>query len=47
VEEPFGKPVQLEEALDMCWDILRKHFDASETGLSKKLIDEYWNKSNQ
>lgn len=46
VEEPFGQPVQLEEALDMCWDILRKHFDASETGLSKKLIDQYWNKSN-
>lgn len=44
VEEPFGKPVQLEEALDMCWDILRKHFDAAETGLSKKLIDQYWNK---
>ncbi|PXY02235.1 V-type ATP synthase subunit B [Marinifilum breve] len=44
VEEPFGKPLQLEEALDLCWDILREHFDAAETGLSKKLIDQYWNK---
>ncbi|MCY1635224.1 V-type ATP synthase subunit B [Marinifilum sp. D737] len=44
VEEPFGKPVQLEEALDLCWDILRDHFDPAETGLSTKLIDQYWNK---
>jgi V/A-type H+-transporting ATPase subunit B len=46
VEEPFGQPVQLEEALDMCWDIVREHFDPAETGLSKKLIDQYWNKEN-
>ncbi len=44
MEEPFGEPIQLEAALDKCWDILRRHFEPSETGLSKKLIDEYWNK---
>ena len=42
IEEPFGEPVQLEEALDMCWEVLRKHFEPSETGLSQQLIDEYW-----
>ena len=44
VEEPFGDPVNLETALDICWDILRKHFEPTETGLSRKLIEEYWNK---
>jgi V/A-type H+-transporting ATPase subunit B len=44
MEEPFGDPVDLESALDMCWDILRNHFEATETGLSKKLIEQYWNK---
>lgn len=44
MEEPFGDPVDLESALDRCWDILRKHFEATETGLSKKLIEQYWNK---
>jgi V/A-type H+/Na+-transporting ATPase subunit B len=44
VEEPFGDSIDLESALDMCWDILRKHFEATETGLSKKLIEQYWNK---
>lgn len=46
VEEPFGDPFKLEDALDMCWDVLRKHFEPSETGLSKKLIEEYWDKKN-
>jgi V/A-type H+-transporting ATPase subunit B len=44
VEEPFGDPVKLEDALDMCWDVLRKHFNPEETFLSKKLIEQYWNK---
>ena len=42
IEEPFGKPVELEDALDMCWDVLRSHFEPIETGLSKKLIEQYW-----
>lgn len=42
IEEPFGEPIQLEAALDMCWDVLRRHFDPIETGLSKKLTDQYW-----
>ncbi len=42
IEEPFGDPVKLEDALDMCWDMLKKHFEPSETGLSKKLIEQYW-----
>ena len=44
MEEPFGEPVNLETALDMCWDILRRHFEPTETGMSKKLIEQYWNK---
>lgn len=44
IEEPFGEPIKLEEALDMCWDVLRKHFSPEETGLSKKLIEQYWDK---
>jgi V/A-type H+-transporting ATPase subunit B len=46
IEEPFGNPLKLENALDLCWDVLRKHFEPTETGLSKKLIDEYWDKKN-
>jgi len=44
MEEPFGNPVDLETALDMCWEILKRHFEPTETGMSKKLIEEYWNK---
>ncbi|MCY1723338.1 V-type ATP synthase subunit B [Prolixibacteraceae bacterium Z1-6] len=45
IEEPFGEPIQLEDAIDMCWDVLRRHFNPTETGLSKKLIDQYWEKN--
>ena len=44
IEEPFGAPIELEEALDMCWDVIRKHFEPSETGISEKLISKFWNK---
>lgn len=44
MEEPFGELVNLETALDICWDILRRHFEPTETGMSKKLIEKYWNK---
>jgi V/A-type H+-transporting ATPase subunit B len=44
MEEPFGNSVNLETALDMCWEILKRHFEPTETGMSKKLIEEYWNK---
>lgn len=44
IEEPFGEPIQLENALDMCWDVLKKHFEPSETGMSNKLIEQYWDK---
>lgn len=43
IEEPFGEPLLLEAALDKCWALLRKHFDSAETGISKKLLDLYWN----
>lgn len=42
IEEPFGEPLLLEAALDKCWALLRKHFEPAETGISKKLLDEYW-----
>jgi len=44
MEEPFGDPVNLETALDQCWEILMRHFEPTETGMSKKLIEKYWNK---
>jgi V/A-type H+/Na+-transporting ATPase subunit B len=44
LEEPFGEPMQLEAALDLCWKVLRKHFEPTETGLSDQLIAQYWNK---
>lgn len=44
MEEPFGDSLQLEAALEKCWDILRRHFEPTETGMSKKLIEAYWEK---
>lgn len=44
IEEPFGDPIKLEDALDLCWEVLRKHFKPEETGLSTKLIEQYWDK---
>jgi len=46
MEEPFGDPIELDAALDRCWEILKRHFEPTETGLSKKLIDEYWGQQN-
>lgn len=34
--------VELEDALDLCWEILALHFKKEEVGLSSKLIDNYW-----
>lgn len=45
IEEPFGEPIDLNLALDMCWDLLRKHFNPEETGISSKLIEQYWTKN--
>lgn len=42
IEEPFGDPIELEEALNKCWSLLQTHFEPTETGLSKKLIEKYW-----
>jgi V/A-type H+/Na+-transporting ATPase subunit B len=39
--DPF-RFLQLEDALDLCWDILAKHFKQEEVGLSSPLISEYW-----
>ncbi|RKD90354.1 V-type ATP synthase subunit B [Mangrovibacterium diazotrophicum] len=46
MEEPFGDPLELDAALDRCWEILKRHFEPTETGLSKKLIEEYWDNQN-
>ena len=39
--DPF-RYLELEDALDLCWDILAMHFKKEEVGLSSTLIDEYW-----
>ena len=44
IEEPFGESMELDAALDMCWEVLRTHFEPTETGLSKQILAEYWEK---
>jgi V/A-type H+-transporting ATPase subunit B len=39
--DPF-RYLELEEALDLCWDILAKHFKKEEAGLPSQLIESYW-----
>ncbi|MHA7831521.1 MAG: V-type ATP synthase subunit B [Flagellimonas sp.] len=39
--DPF-RYLELEDALDLCWDILAQHLKKEEVGLSSKLIEEYW-----
>jgi V/A-type H+-transporting ATPase subunit B len=39
--DPF-RYLELEDALDLCWDILARHFKKEEVGLSSKLIEQYW-----
>ena len=39
--DPF-RYLELEDALDLCWVILAKHFKKEEVGLSSALLDEYW-----
>lgn len=39
--DPF-RYLELEDALDLCWDILSAHFKKEEVGLSSKLVDTYW-----
>jgi len=43
---PF-RYLELEQALDLCWDILAKHFKKEEIGLSSKLIEQYWPEQGQ
>lgn len=44
--DPF-RFLDLEDALDLCWDILAKYFKKEEVGLSSKLVDEYWPKEGE
>ena len=39
--DPF-RYLELEDALDLCWDILAKHFKKEEVGLSSTLLKDYW-----
>ncbi len=39
--DPF-RYLELEEALDLCWEVLAKHFKPEEVGLSSDLIRDYW-----
>jgi V/A-type H+-transporting ATPase subunit B len=34
--------IPVEEALDLCWDILARFFDPEEVGIKKDLIEKYW-----
>jgi V/A-type H+-transporting ATPase subunit B len=39
--DPF-RNLELEDALDLCWDILAKYFKKEEVNLSTKLKETYW-----
>jgi len=37
--------IHLEEALDLCWEILAKCFEPAETGIRRSILDAHWPKS--
>jgi V/A-type H+-transporting ATPase subunit B len=39
--DPF-RYLELEDALDLCWDILSNHFKKEEVGLSSDMVEKYW-----
>jgi V/A-type H+-transporting ATPase subunit B len=39
--DPF-RYLELEDALDLCWEILATHFKKEEVGLSSDLVESYW-----
>jgi len=39
--DPF-RYLELEDALDLCWQVLAQHFKPEEVGLSSDLISTYW-----
>ena len=44
--DPF-RFLDLEQALDLCWEVLAQHFKPEEVGLSSKLIERYWPDKNE
>ncbi len=44
--DPF-RNLKLEDALDLCWDILAHHFKKEEVGMPSKLIETYWPSDGQ
>ncbi len=34
--------IPIEQALDLCWDILARHFEPVQTGLKNEMIKEFW-----
>jgi len=34
--------IPIEKALDLCWDILGRHFEPIQTGLKENLTQKYW-----
>jgi V/A-type H+-transporting ATPase subunit B len=34
--------IPIEQALDLCWDILARHFEPIQTGLKNEMIKEFW-----
>ena len=38
--------IPLEDALDLCWNILSECFDKVETGIRSDLVNEFWNENN-
>ncbi|MFQ3579476.1 MAG: V-type ATP synthase subunit B [Bacteroidales bacterium] len=43
--DPF-RYLELEDALDLCWEVLANHFKPEEVGLSTNLIQTYWPEKN-
>jgi V/A-type H+-transporting ATPase subunit B len=34
--------IPIEQALDLCWDILARYFEPVQTGLKNEMINEFW-----
>ncbi len=38
--------ISVEDALDLCWDILARFFEPDEVGIKKNLIEKYWGRKD-
>lgn len=39
--------IEIDEMLDIGWQLLKKHFKPAEVGIKKEFVDKYWNKDKK